>query len=418
MTIHLLPLRLLVVMALSEVHGPRTFSTVSLDQQRSVMDRLHERYEATLRSTILAPISAMEAKCERDPRLSNLAAYYRAEALHMTRAWKHNAMALRELVQPFVPVQLLLPPGELCDNELELLEDDEGSVATGGGDVWSSVCEGYGAGESIVSHAVRDWSDACREIRAATYAPVVAALRRTLPSSPSTVLVPGAGMARLALDIAALGERIAVEAIECSVTMVAAARSMLARVGAPVPPAPPLVVFPNAARMLNRHASIDRLLNTTLGIDRAIGAIADDAVRLRRSVDRVSLLHAVFLDAVQERIARGDGEVDAVATVFFIDVCDDIVACVDAIARVLRSGGTWINFGPLKYHALDAPALYKNGSKRCEDRPLLSLDELVVVAESFGFVVQLELRTVRYDCDRSMAPAIYEEVPFMISTLR
>ena len=44
---------------------------------------------------------------------------------------------------------------------------------------------------------------------------------------------------------------------------------------------------------------------------------------------------------------------DAVATCFFIDCSNNILACLQTIAYILKPGGYWINFGPLLYHYSD-----------------------------------------------------------------
>ena len=62
---------------------------------------------------------------------------------------------------------------------------------------------------------------------------------------------------------------------------------------------------------------------------------------------------------------------DAVVTHFFIDTARNLMAYLDTIARLLRPGGHWVNFGPLLYGT--APFVQ------------LSLDEIVAVAEGMGF---------------------------------
>ena len=46
---------------------------------------------------------------------------------------------------------------------------------------------------------------------------------------------------------------------------------------------------------------------------------------------------------------------DAVTTCFFIDCSNNILACLQTIAYILKPGGYWINFGPLLYHYSDMP---------------------------------------------------------------
>jgi len=47
---------------------------------------------------------------------------------------------------------------------------------------------------------------------------------------------------------------------------------------------------------------------------------------------------------------------DAVTTCFFLDCSNNILACLQTIAYILKPGGYWINFGPLLYHYSDLPS--------------------------------------------------------------
>jgi carnosine N-methyltransferase len=44
---------------------------------------------------------------------------------------------------------------------------------------------------------------------------------------------------------------------------------------------------------------------------------------------------------------------DAVATCFFIDTAHNVVEYLEVIARCLKPGGVWVNFGPLLFHWAD-----------------------------------------------------------------
>lgn len=46
---------------------------------------------------------------------------------------------------------------------------------------------------------------------------------------------------------------------------------------------------------------------------------------------------------------------DSVVTCFFIDTANNVLQYVDLIAKILRKGGIWINYGPLLYHYHDQP---------------------------------------------------------------
>jgi carnosine N-methyltransferase len=67
-----------------------------------------------------------------------------------------------------------------------------------------------------------------------------------------------------------------------------------------------------------------------------------------------------------------EGKYDVVVTYFFIDTARNLMSYFDTIHLLLRPGGYWINFGPLLYGT--GPFVQ------------LSLDEIVTVTESMGFV--------------------------------
>ncbi len=79
---------------------------------------------------------------------------------------------------------------------------------------------------------------------------------------------------------------------------------------------------------------------------------------------------------------RESGAWDAVVTCFFIDTGHNVVEYLECVANCLRPGGVWVNFGPLLYHWEE----YAH-----EMSVELSLDEVLIAAESFG----LEIRRTR-----------------------
>ena len=72
---------------------------------------------------------------------------------------------------------------------------------------------------------------------------------------------------------------------------------------------------------------------------------------------------------------------DAVTTCFFIDCSNNILACLQTIAYILKPGGYWINFGPLLYHYSDMPH---------ELSVELTWEEVKTALPSFGLKVLCE----------------------------
>jgi hypothetical protein len=65
------------------------------------------------------------------------------------------------------------------------------------------------------------------------------------------------------------------------------------------------------------------------------------------------------------------GQYDIVVTHYFIDTARNLMSYFDTIQFILKTGGRWINFGPLLYGT--APFVQ------------LSLDEIITVVEEMGF---------------------------------
>ena len=105
----------------------------------------------------------------------------------------------------------------------------------------------------------------------------------------------------------------------------------------------------------------------------------------------------------------GDGEQtgrwDAVATCFFIDTAHNVVEYLEIIARLLKPGGVWVNFGPLLYHWADARD-YVGGEEMSVE---MSLQDVERVAKSVGLdIVKREMRDSLYTADRkSMCQTVY-----------
>ncbi|KAF8417139.1 N2227-like protein-domain-containing protein [Tirmania nivea] len=95
---------------------------------------------------------------------------------------------------------------------------------------------------------------------------------------------------------------------------------------------------------------------------------------------------------------------DAVCTVFFIDTAPNVIAYVETIYRVLRKGGVWVNLGPLLWHweGREVPKRSGAASNQAKDEPSgsgrcgievggsveLTLEEVLGVVEACGFKIE------------------------------
>ncbi|KAF4312315.1 hypothetical protein GTA08_BOTSDO12274 [Botryosphaeria dothidea] len=211
-----------------------------------------------------------------------------------------------------------------------------------------------------MKHFVRDWSEEGLHERQPTFPCIVNAIQREFPvetrtenAAPIKVLVPGAGLGRLAHEIAAL-EGFEVTANEWSSYMNLAYRYLLT------------LTTLNSATL---HPFVDWWSHrtTTTSLTRSI-TFPDTLPSDTRSP--VLLVEGDFTTV----LTPSAGTFDTVLTLFFIDTAKNILSYLETIHAMLKPGGVWINFGPLLYGT--NPSLQ------------LSLDEVFALAEGLGFVFE------------------------------
>jgi len=145
--------------------------------------------------------------------------------------------------------------------------------------------------------------------------------------------------------------------------------------------------------------------------------------------DAFSMIAGEFTEAYNTTEAKDT--FDCVATVFFIDTASNILSYLETIANVLKTGGVWINLGPLLWHwegrgdknkkkhdhslkpTHDHEHNHEDSSEetnghshdhdhdkaeRIEDEPQgsveLTLNEVVALVEQFGFKIE-QRRTIK-----------------------
>ncbi|KAI0772899.1 N2227-domain-containing protein [Trametes elegans] len=233
---------------------------------------------------------------------------------------------------------------------------------------------------STLKQLVRDWSEEGREERNQCYEPIKEALVQHFPDIPEEerrnfrVLVPGAGLGRLAWDVANLG--FACQGNEFSHYMLLASFFML-----------------NRTDEIGKHTiypyihSFSNLVNKE-GILRPIKIPDVQPSSLPPGSD-FSLVAGDFEEIYgAEDGADGESQVgqwDAVLTCFFIDTSKNIVNYLRIIHRILAPGGVWINLGPLLWH-------WENNATN-DPSIELTLEEVKTLAQKVGFEISNE-RTI------------------------
>jgi len=196
--------------------------------------------------------------------------------------------------------------------------------------------------QSTLKQIARDWSSAGAEERSHCYLPVLEELEaqyRDLDQRDRQavkVLVPGAGLGRLAWEIASKGFQC--QGNEFSLYMLFASNFILNK----CPAIDGFKVQPYIHEFCNNMKSSDQL--------REISFPDEDPCVLPADA-KFSMAAGDFLEVYSgpEYVSSQD----CVVTCFFIDCAHNVIEFVQTIHQVLKQGGTWINFGPLLYHFSD-----------------------------------------------------------------
>ncbi|KAG1719874.1 N2227-domain-containing protein [Suillus lakei] len=217
---------------------------------------------------------------------------------------------------------------------------------------------------STLKQFVRDWSQEGKEERETCYTPMKDALVAHFSDKPSPdsrqnirVLVPGAGLGRLAYDVANLG--FACQGNEFSHYMLLASYLILNRTDA----IGQYIIYPYVHSFSNLP---DR---EAIGFEFLLG-------------DFEEIYGAEYEEGDFEPQA---GQWDAVLTCFFIDTAKNIINYLRIIHRILAPGGVWINIGPLLWH-------FENNATN-DPSVELDLEEVKMLARKIGFVISDE-RTI------------------------
>ncbi|KNG82309.1 hypothetical protein ANOM_008946 [Aspergillus nomiae NRRL 13137] len=203
-----------------------------------------------------------------------------------------------------------------------------------------------------MKHFVRDWADEGYDERQDAFPCILGTLANMSRNleQPLRVLLPGAGLGRLANEVNALSG-FEVTMNEWSMYMNLAYRYLSSL---------------SSANSKTFHPYIDWWSHQATTSD------------LQRSVSFPDTLASPSVLLVEGDFttvfAEETGKYDVIVTLFFIDTARNLVSYFENIHRLLRPGGQWINLGPLLYGS--APFLQ------------LSLDEIVALSEHIGFTFQ------------------------------
>ncbi|XP_058799108.1 carnosine N-methyltransferase isoform X2 [Phymastichus coffea] len=225
--------------------------------------------------------------------------------------------------------------------------------------------------QATIKQLVRDWSIEGAEERKTCYQPIIDEIVNQFPEPHCTpgdirILVPGAGLGRLAYEIAKRG--FICQGNEFSLFMLFASHFVL-----------------NKCRGINYykvHPWVHQYMNNLKPEDQ-IKEISFPDVNPSDLPENAQFSMAAgdFLQVYTE-----ESYWDCVATCFFIDCANNIVQFIETIYKILKPGGIWINLGPLLYHFSDLPM---------EESIEPSYNELLDVIRGLGFQIQKEQTHVK-----------------------
>jgi len=198
--------------------------------------------------------------------------------------------------------------------------------------------------QSTLKQFVRDWSDTGKEERDASYSPILKELDHLHPieegktRSDIKILVPGAGLGRLAWDIAKKGFEC--QGNEFSLYMLFGSNFVLNRCKT----RNCTEIYPWIHQYCNNFSNEDVISSVTFP-DVDPGSLPEDA--------QFSMVAGDFLEVYNTE--EHQTSKDVVVTCFFLDTAHNILDYIELIHKILKPGGHWINLGPLLYHFADIP---------------------------------------------------------------
>uniref|UniRef100_A0A0W0FG11 carnosine N-methyltransferase n=1 Tax=Moniliophthora roreri TaxID=221103 RepID=A0A0W0FG11_MONRR len=223
---------------------------------------------------------------------------------------------------------------------------------------------------STLKQLVRDWSEEGKEEREAAYKPMKDALLAHFSDIPERerrnfrVLVPGAGLARLAYDVASLG--FACQGNEFSHYMLLASYLILNKTSQP--------------KMHTIYPYVHSFSNMTSRVSLLRAVSIPDVVPTLPPGSNFSFVAGDFEEIYGAETGSDEPQAglwDGILTCFFIDTAKNIVNYLRIIHRILAPGGVWINLGPLLWH-------WENNNTN-DPSVELDLEEVKTLARKIGF---------------------------------
>ncbi|XP_073490321.1 carnosine N-methyltransferase isoform X1 [Aquarana catesbeiana] len=189
--------------------------------------------------------------------------------------------------------------------------------------------------KSTIKQFVRDWSEEGKVERDACYQPIVEEILKSFPKekcdvSQISILVPGAGLGRLAWEIAKHGY--ACQGNEWSFFMLFSSNFVLNRC--------------SHVNTFKLYPWIHQFSNNVRSADQVRPVYFPDV----NPHDLPTNSNFSMTAGDFQEIYSENNSWDCIATCFFIDTAHNVLDYIETIWKILKPGGLWINLGPLLYH--------------------------------------------------------------------
>ncbi|BFU24053.1 hypothetical protein EHI8A_104230 [Entamoeba histolytica HM-1:IMSS-B] len=222
----------------------------------------------------------------------------------------------------------------------------------------NELCQKLDKVRSMLTHLYRDWSIEGINERKLCYEPILHRLKELYQDNRNNIkiLVPGAGLGRLAYEIASLGFQC--EGNEFTYYMLLTSEFLLngiERIGQ-------FKIFPWIMETCNLLSFNDQA---------SVATIPDIVPNLGNH--QMSMVAGDFV----EIYSKQKESFDCIVTCFFIDTAHNIIDYLRIIYSCLKLHGRWINEGPLLYHYKDSDSLSIE----------LNWEEIKYIISSLGFTI-------------------------------
>ena len=233
-----------------------------------------------------------------------------------------------------------------------------------------------------IKQLYRDWSVEGLGERGPLYDSILDGLSAFLHHEPPSkrylhrVLVPGAGLGRLVLEICAAGYT--VEGSEVSYHQLLTSNYILNCTD----DVNQHKLFPWALSFSNHLTRANQLQSVSIPDVNPATYLEASQTTLQSDShysDRLSMTAGDFKEVYKQ--SKYAASFYAVVTCFFIDTAPNLIEYIETIKHCLKEGGIWINVGPLQWH-------YENDGEPGSFE--LSNDEVKLLVEKLGFSIEEE----------------------------